>query len=437
MITTQLTIQKVGINGEGIGYYNKKPVFVMKAALGDVITANITLAASKTYFQGELVSIVQASPHRVQPICEHYDTCGGCALMHVKHKSADMTKVDLIRQALNKYAQIDPPITFESNPNPFEYRNQCKFVLGENPKGINSGLFAVNSNAFVPITTCHVHEKNVEMTRVSVVALLQKHNAPIYTRATPQGFRNLVIRSIDGQTMVSLISDRAIDLPALYDEIAALPTVISVYASYNPDRKSLAIFGDQTVHLRKQKHLNFTMHGLTLSLSPSSFFQLNTTVAKTMYSYVSSLVPKDYTVVEAFCGIGVMGCMIGSKVNKVIGYDIDRSSIKDANENAKRNGLTHVQFHAKDAHEGVRSVAKLTTKFTLLVDPPRTGLSSSFIQTIIQSKIKHVIYVSCNPSTLGKDLAELKDDYYIESVKGFDMFSQTPLVETVVSLRRK
>lgn len=437
MLTTQLTIQKVGINGEGIGYYNKKPVFVMKSALGDVVTVNLTLADSKTYFKGELVNIIQASPHRIQPICEHYDTCGGCALMHVKQKSADMTKVDLIRQALNKYAQIDPIITFESNPNPFEYRNQCKFVLGENPKGINSGLFAINSNAFVPITTCHVHEKDVELTRVSVVALLQKYNAPIFTRATPHGFRNLVIRSIEGQTMVSLISDRSIDLPALYDEIAALPTVMSVYASYNSDRKSLSIFGEQIVHLRKQKHINFTMQGLTLSLSPSSFFQLNTTVAKSMYTYVSTLIPKDYTVVEAFCGIGVMGCMVGSKVNKVIGFDIDRSSIKDANENAKRNGLTHVKFYAKDAHEGIRSVAKLTTKFSLIVDPPRTGLSSSLIQTIIQSKIKHVIYVSCNPSTLGKDLAALKEYYYIESVKGYDIFSQTPLVETVVSLRHK
>ncbi|MBS3973239.1 MAG: 23S rRNA (uracil(1939)-C(5))-methyltransferase RlmD [Erysipelotrichia bacterium] len=437
MIKSQLTIQKVGINGEGIGYYNKKPVFIPKAVIGDVVQVSLTLSESKTYYQGEIISLIEASSQRIKPICEHFETCGGCALMHVHQKSANQIKIDLVKQALNKYAQINPVITFEANPRPFAYRNQCKFVLGENPKGINSGMFSANSNAYVPITTCHVHELDVERTRVAVVALLQKHHAPIYTRANPKGFRYVVVRSIQGQTMVTLVSDQAIDNAALYDEIAQIPTVMSVNASYNSDRKSLAIFGPKVNLLRGEKKMQFTMHGLTLALSPASFFQLNTEVASSMYAYVSSLIPKDYTVVEAFCGIGVMGCMVAKHVNKVIGFDLDASSIADANENAKRNKLDHAKFYAKDAFEGLKNVASSTHKFTLLVDPPRGGLSSSFIKTILETKIKHVIYVSCNPSTLGKDLALLKEAYYIDSVKAFDMFSQTPLVETVVSLRRR
>lgn len=437
MTQVQITIQKTGINGEGIGYYLKKPVFIPQSALGDIVEAKLTLSTSKTYYNGELIKVVHPSNHRIKPVCAHFETCGGCALMHVNLKSADQIKIDLVKQALNKYAQINPPISFESNPHPFAYRNQCKFVLGENPKGINSGMFSVNSNAFVPITTCHVHEENVEFTRVKVVELLQKHKAPIFTRIHPQGFRNVVIRSIQHQTMVTLVSHAYIDLPALYDDIAQLPTVVSVNVNFNPDRKSISVFGSQTMHLRKEKKQTFTMHGLTLALSPTSFFQLNTTVASNMYAYVASLIPKDFQVVEAYCGIGVMGCMVAKHVKKVIGFDIDASSIKDANENAANNQLKNVVFKRKDALEGLKEVANLTHKFTLLVDPPRTGLSQSLIQTILATKIKHVVYVSCNPSTLGKDLALLKDQYYIESVKAFDMFSQTPLVETVVSLRRR
>jgi 23S rRNA (uracil1939-C5)-methyltransferase len=437
MIKSQLTIQKVGINGEGIGYYNKKPVFVPKAVIGDNVEVSLTLSESKTYYQGEIIALLQASTQRVKPVCEHFDTCGGCALMHVNQKSANQIKIDLVKQALNKYAQINPNITFESNPRPFAYRNQCKFVLGENPKGINSGMFSANSNAYVPITTCHVHESDVEATRVKVVELLQKHQAPIFTRANPKGFRYVIVRSIQGQSVVTLVSDQPIENSSLYDDIAKIPTVISVNASYNSDRKSISIFGPKVVLLRGEKKLKFSMHGLTLALSPASFFQLNTEVASNMYQYVSSLIPKDYTVVEAFCGIGVMGCMVAKHVNKVIGFDLDASSIADANENAKMNNLDHAKFYAKDAFEGLKNVALSTHKFTLLVDPPRGGLSSSFIKTILETKIKHVIYVSCNPSTLGKDLALLKEAYYIDSVKAFDMFSQTPLVETVVSLRRR
>lgn len=437
MIKTQLIIAKVGINGEGIGYYNKKPVFIPRSALGDLVDVELKLSDSKTYYQGVLLKIVKPSHHRVKPICEHYETCGGCALMHVQQSSVNTIKIDLLKQALYKYAHISPNITFEANPKPFAYRNQCKFVLGENQKGINSGMFSANSNAFVPINHCHVHESDVEKTRVSVVELLKKYNAPIFTRQNPHGFRNVVVRSIQGQTMVTLVSDVYVNLPQLYDEISLLPTVVSVYANFNPDRKSNSVFGSHSQHLRKDKKQFFTMHGLKLALSPTSFFQLNTLVAENMYAYVASCIPKDFSVVEAFCGIGVMGCMVAKHVKKVIGFDIDASSIRDANDNARMNNLDHVTFKKKDAFEGLKEVTSTTQKFTLLVDPPRGGLSEAFLRTICETKIKHIVYVSCNPSTLGKDLAILKDYYYIESVKAFDMFSQTPLVETVVSLRRR
>lgn len=437
MIKTQITILKVGINGEGIGYYNKKPVFIPRTAIGDQVEVELQLAETKTYFNATLVKVISPSPQRITPRCEHFATCGGCALMHIAQASANQVKVELVKQALNKYAHITPNVMFEPTLNPFAYRNQCKFVLGQNHKGINSGMFAVNSNAFVPINQCHVHEEDVERVRLSVVTLLQKHKVPIFTREQPQGFRNVVVRSIQGQTMVCLVSDRYLDLPQLYDEIALIPTVVSVYANFNADKKSHLVFGAQTMHLRKAKKLMFKLHGLDLALSPTSFFQLNTHVASNLYAYVASCVPKDFSVVEAYCGIGVMGCLIAPHVKKVLGFDSDYSSIVDANENAKRNKLVNATFKKKDASEGIKEVLATTTKFTLVVDPPRTGLAQDFIKMVCASKIKHVIYVSCNPSTLGKDLAILKEHYTIEAVKAFDMFPQTPLVETVVSLRRK
>ena len=213
--------------------------------------------------------------------------------------------------------------------------------------------------------------------------------------------------------------------------------VVSLYQNIKTDdEKDHDLFGTKMIHLSGLEKMEVEINGLKLLLLPRSFFQLNTAQASNLYEVVKSWTPHSDWIVEAYAGIGAMSLLVSEKAKEVIGIESIQDAVNNAQENAKINGIKNAHFICGDAGVELNKLDQQERIDTLIVDPPRSGLDPTMRQAIKNSKIKTILYVSCNPSTLGKDLFALSE-YAIEKVQPIDMFSQTPHVETVVFLKRK
>lgn len=436
MRTFILDIKKMGINGEGIGYLFKKPVFVQQALLFEKVKIH-NIVEYPTYFKAETLKVITPSKHRVKPICPIAEQCGACSLMHADLTLQQQIKIDHIKQSLFKYAKIkNQQIFYHKNPKPLNYRNQCKFILGIDNNKISSGMFERDTNQWLAIDHCVIHHPIVEKTRLQVVKLLNKHKVNIAFKASEEGYRYLIVRALDNKAQVTLISTVEVNNQSLIDDIANLEHVDSVYVGVN-NKKTRDFFSEQTKHVAKNKYLDVTINDIKLQVSPQSFMQLNTEVASNMMNFVASKIKPTDQLVEAYCGVGMISLLISKKAKSVYSFDISKEAIANAKNHAAINHCQNVTFDACDADIGIRRANKMFKQYTLIVDPPRSGLTDQFIDTVLKANINQIVYISCNPSTLAKNLRLLQKKFTIQSMDAFDMFSQTQHVEVTVQLVRK
>ncbi len=436
MKTLIVDIKKMGINGEGIGYIYKKPVFVDGTLLLEQVKVS-NISEFPNYFRADIDRIITSSKDRVTPVCPIAKECGACSLMHANLTLQHQVKIENIKQSLLKYAKVkNPSLTFHSNPNPLKYRNQCKFIFGIDNGKISSGMFKKDSNQWLGIDYCIIHNQILENIRRQITELLNKHHVTIAFKANESGYRYLVIRVIDNKAQVTLISTTPIHDESLLTDISKLENVESVYTSVN-NHKNREFFGEKVEHVKGSKYLNVVLEKLNLELSPQSFMQLNSEVSSNMMNFVLSKIKPTDVIVEAYCGVGMMSLLASKKAKHGFAFDINKQAIIDGKKHAQINSITNVQFKAVDADVGIKEANKKYNNYTLIVDPPRSGLTDKFLQSCMQANINQLIYVSCNPSTLAKNLRTLLTKFNIKSIDAFDMFSQTQHVETVVLLERR
>ena len=429
------TIKKWGINGEGIAYHEKKPVFIENAIPEEVIEFDVK-KDEKTYFVGELTRLVEPSSKRRYPLCSIWKECGGCALMHVKYPAQCKMKEEVLKEALIKYAGYKGrmfPIV--KNPEPLAYRNSCKLPFGEEYGQLYTGMYERDSNHFQKVERCFVHSKLLESTRQEVVKILNEHHCKVYDSKTRLGFRNLVMKEFNEKIQIILVTGKDELSEDLISELSSLDCVCSLWQSKKTDT-TRELFGEM-IHLWGEEKMTLRMKNLQLSLLPRSFFQLNTKQAENLYEHVARWMPKCHTIVEAYSGIGAISLFLKNKGKEIIGIESIQDAVDNANENAKINDANNVSFICEDAGSALSRIVKEKRVDALVVDPPRSGLDDVMKETILASKIKTVIYVSCNPATLAKDLKVLQKEYSILKIQPFDMFSQTPHVETAVLLQKK
>lgn len=424
-------IKKWGINGEGIVFRNKKPVFIEGAIPAEKISYHI-IQEHKTYAIGELERIEQESSLRRYPVCQYADICSGCSLMHVKYKGQCKMKEQILKESLKKYAKYDGPIlSIRKNINNLGYRNSCKLPLRVVKGKLVSGMYKKNSNDFVAIDRCLIHSKCIENARKQILEVINSYGSALDKTL----FKSLVIKEFNEKIQVILVSEPMDVSQSLIDQICNIEGIVSLWQSIKTDH-SVDIFGDEMKHLALEKNIHLLLDELQLSLLPRSFFQLNTAQAVEMYKYVSSLVDSCDLLVEAYCGIGAMSLFCAKKAKQVIGIEYIEDAVKNAEENAKINQISNVSFICGDAGKELRNISKDHKIDTLIVDPPRTGLDRVMIETILASNIKNIIYVSCNPSTLAKNIDSLNKQYQLVQVQPFDLFSQTQHIETVCLFKR-
>lgn len=430
-------IKKIGINGEGIGYINKVPVFVNGALVDE--TVDITISENnKNYKIGKLNKIIKKSLERIEPVCSNYSKCNGCALMHTTYANQLEIKKALLSEALSKYANLDEYVEIEESIKQLNYRNCLKLPFVYDYGRLAVGVYEENSNFVCAIDSCLVHTELLERLKNKILDILNKNDLHVYDRKTKKGLRYLVLREIGNRAHMCLITGEDTLSRKVIDELNEIKEVVSIYQCINTSKNSINIFSNKMIHLAGGKHLTFKIDNLKFNLSIKSFFQLNTYQAKKLYRYViDKLDENEDLIVEAYSGIGAMSLLAKDKAKEIIGIEYVNDAVINGNINANINHIDNVKFITGDAAEVLTRQFKRRKIDTLIVDPPRSGLDEKMIEAIMDNNIKKIIYISCNPATLGKNLNDLLRYYEIEDIRAFDMFPNTSHVETVVSLKRK
>ena len=442
-----LTIKKLGINGEGIGYYKRLAVFVPGAIPPEEVIVKIT-EVTNNFARGEVVRIRIKAKKRVTPFCKHYGECGGCQLQHISYDEQLLLKEEMLKQSLEKYSGLNLD-TIQINDmvgmnNPKYYRHKSQMPVRNTKHGLTTGLYKPNSNDLVPIISCPIHAENINFINQKVIEICDKYEIFAFDPTSMRGLlRYIVIRESHSTgelqvTLVITIYNKALQNVA--QEIVKLPNVVSVGISKNKDASNIEVFGEEVEILAGKNSITEGIGNTRYDLKPKAFYQLNPSQAIKLYQNVKSHLDfsKDKVIIDAYSGAGAISMFLAPHVEKIIGIDISQESIYSALHNKKINNFDNVSFLKGEVSNALPKIYNDNiTPDVIIFDPPRSGLDSKTLDILTRKVIDKIVYVSCNPSTLAKNLKVLSKKYKTVSITPFDMFPQTSHIESVTLLVKK
>ncbi|HFE9330858.1 TPA: 23S rRNA (uracil(1939)-C(5))-methyltransferase RlmD [Streptococcus agalactiae] len=440
-----LKIKRIGINGEGIGFYKKTLIFVPGALKGEEVFCQIS-SVRRNFAEAKLLKINKKSKNRVEPPCSIYKECGGCQIMHLQYDKQLEFKTDVIRQALMKFKpegyenyEIRKTIGMSE---PEHYRAKLQFQVRSFGGNVKAGLYAQGTHRLIDIKDCLVQDSLTQEMINRVAELLGKYKLPIYNERKIAGVRTVMIRraQASGEVQLIFITSKRLDFDDVVIELVReFPELKTVAVNINASKTS-DIYGQITEVIWGQESINEEVLDYGFSLSPRAFYQLNPKQTQILYSEaVKALdVKEDDDLIDAYCGVGTIGLAFAGKVKSVRGMDIIPEAIQDAKENALYMGFTNTHYEAGKAEDIIpRWYSEGFRANALIVDPPRTGLDDKLLNTILKMPPEKMVYVSCNTSTLARDLVTLTKVYHVHYIQSVDMFPHTARTEAVVKLQRK
>jgi len=432
-----------GYSSEGLGIVrlDGAVVFVPGAARGEEIDLRIT-KVMKSAAAGQVVKIRKASPERVKPECPYFGECGGCDFQHLSYTEELWAKRQRVQDALTRIGGVDLQVEeICGAKNPVCYRNKSQYPVGADGA---IGFFRARSHRVVPIDRCLIQTEVSDKTAKAVGDWMKRYKISAYDETTGKGFvRHIYVRTNQkGESLCCVVingkqAPREPELAALV--CAAAPKTVGVVINSNT-RKGNVILGDKYRTIWGQDFLMDTLCGLNFKLSVPSFYQVNRDQAEVLYGKALEYagLTGEETVLDLYCGTGTITLCLARQAKRAIGAEIVAPAIADAKENAVRNGIANAEFFCGDAAD---IAAKLEQEGlrpdVITVDPPRKGLAPEVIASVVEMGPKRVVYVSCDPATLGRDVKIFEGfDYKAVRACAVDMFPGTRHVESVVLLER-
>nr|WP_062197068.1 23S rRNA (uracil(1939)-C(5))-methyltransferase RlmD [Massilibacterium senegalense] len=444
--TVLVTIKRLGINGEGVGFYKKKIIFIPGALPNEEVFVRITKEHPK-FLEGELVRVKTKSNERIKPACAIYEKCGGCQLQHMTYAAQLKAKKDIVKQAFERYTSIKnlPIHDTIGMDEPWNYRNKSQLQIGEKKGNYMAGLYAAKSHQLIELTNCPVQHPDTNKVTEKVKRILQQLRIPVYKERTHSGIvRTVVVRTSFYTKEVQVVIVTATKILPKKEQIITeitrqLPNVTSIVQNINTEKTSV-IFGNETIVLAGNETITEKLGSFSFDLSARAFFQLNPVQTVTLYNEAkkAAQLTGNEKVVDAYCGVGTIGLWLADGAKEVRGMDVIKESVMDAQENMKKHGVAHATYVVGKAETWLPKWKKEGfDPDVIVVDPPRTGCDKTFLQTVIDMNPKRFVYVSCNPSTLAKDVDYLVErGFELKSVQPVDMFPQTAHCEVVCLLQR-
>lgn len=442
----EIDIEGLGHDGEGVGRHEGFALFVPGGIPGDRIQARVG-QVKKNYARGELVRVVRPSPDRVTPRCPVFDECGGCALQNMDYGSQLRWKRRQVADALARIAGLKDVTINETlgMEKPEEYRNKGQYPVAAGSEGLTAGFFARGTHRVIDTVSCGIQHPLNNRIVDEALRLCRELGLTSYDETTGAGFLRHILVKIGfatNQAMCVLVTSGE-DFPgrpefgAILHE--AVPEVVSVMQNINT-RQTNVILGEVTRLLWGSETIEDELCGLRFRISARSFYQVNPVQTEVLYRKAVEYAALDGTesALDLYCGIGTITLLLARQAKQVYGVEYVEEAVRDARVNAGLNGITNVEFRAGDAAVVLGNLAGEGATFSVAVlDPPRSGCEPGVLRTLAGLKVPRIVYVSCNPSSLARDLKLLSGlGYRVEEVQPVDMFPQTSHVEAVAMIQR-
>ncbi|MBE6822643.1 MAG: 23S rRNA (uracil(1939)-C(5))-methyltransferase RlmD [Ruminococcaceae bacterium] len=443
----ELEITGYTAEGSGVGRYENIAVFVPLAAVGDRLRVKI-LKTAKTYAFGKLEQILSPSPDRVRQDCSQFAKCGGCVYRHIDYAAELRAKEQRVRDAVERIGGFrDLPIrSIVGSANPDHYRNKAQLPIGKAAgKGITLGFYASHSHRLIPCEECFLQPAAFTAAMRAFQEWALKTGEDVYNEATGKGrLRHLYLRQAGatGEIMVCVVvnGNGVHQEPELVELLRKnVPGLKSVIINVNRERTNV-VLGKKCRTVWGEDTITDMLCGLKFHISPLSFYQVNRDQAERLYTIAGEYagLTGGETLLDLYCGTGTIGLSMAKKAGKVIGVEIVEQAVEDAKRNAERNGIANAEFLCADAAKAADMLKNRGVRPDVVVlDPPRKGCDSSLIETVVKMGPERVVYVSCDPATLARDLKIFAQQGYVpKELTPVDMFPRTSHVECVVLMSR-
>lgn len=436
----EVLIERIGANGEGVAIHDGIVIFVPLALVRERVLVHI-INDKNSFLVAKVVKIITPSEKRVAPPCPYFGKCGGCDIQHMPYQMQLEFKKEMVKNSLEKYAKIQTSVSdVVASEKQLRCRNKFAFPVQMENGELKIGMYQKNSHRIIDIDDCLLQSENVKkIITLFREYMLENHISGYNEHAHAGDVKHIVVREHNDEFILTVVvtNKKFNKFEPLIKKLKTAFSSFGIIKNVNLLNNNV-IFGNLDEHIYGLTELEFNEFGINYSVNNRSFLQVNDHIKNEIYNKILELLEGQENVIDAYSGAGLLSSIIAKHAQNVWGVEIVKEATENANNLKNKNNLNNLTNKNGDCAKIIPELAKeLSGNFAVVVDPPRKGLDKLVVEAFLMSEPKQIVYLSCNPATLARDLGLLKEKYNIELVQPYDMFPQTANVETLVSLTLK
>ncbi|MCK8827004.1 23S rRNA (uracil(1939)-C(5))-methyltransferase RlmD [Natroniella acetigena] len=441
-----IELEDLATGGDAVGRIDGFVIFISGGIPGEKVKVEIT-QVKKSYGRAKISEVVKRSAERVQPSCQEDEDCGGCQISYLDYQAQLKYKRKIVKDTIERIAKLREikvnPV--EGMENPFFYRNKAQFPLAKQGEEVITGFYALGTHQLIELDDCQIQHPLINRVVREAIDLIEEHQVSIYNEQQHQGLlRHLVVRVgvCTNQAMLIFVTKErefSAGMEIATELLERIPELVSINQNINPEQTNV-VLGRRTEQLVGQDHIIDYIGPIKYKISPLAFFQVNTLQAKVLYDQVVEYAQLSGTerVLDAYCGVGSIALYLARFAKEVWGIEVVGEAIEAAQENAQINGIDNCQFEIGKVRNVLPRLQQELKPEVIVVDPPRKGCHQEVLATFAELEPERIVYVSCDPASLARDLKCLTEvGYRVEEIQPVDMFPQTFHIENVALIKKQ